>query len=52
MKRIAKKHATGLGQVAAELQAIEVELTLQQPMILRKGAHILATRSIQVAPMR
>ena len=28
MKRIAKKHATGLWLVAAELQVIEIELTL------------------------
>ena len=28
MKRIAKKHATALWQVAAELQVIEIELTL------------------------
>ena len=37
MKRIAKKHATGLGQVAAELQAIEVELTLTAAVDFEKG---------------
>ena len=37
MKRIAKKHATGLGQVAAELQAIEVELTLTAADDFEKG---------------
>ena len=37
MKRIAKKHATGLWQVAAELQVIEVELTLTAADDFEKG---------------